>query len=434
MTLNHDANCLRKRQTMRSTVDGACYPSNIQLPIGTDGISSLCFLPSNEKNTLMVGTTGGRVRILDCSGGACQTLYQKRWHKSIRCLIVNPFSPTSCITASSQAFLKIHDIETGKRIGYYARMEDSSSFSALLAVTDHRWITGDDDGMIKMWDDRLKEGHCFTIKPNLDEMDADVCGINDLGVGADPQGTLLAAVESGCLVTYNIRRRRLETVSEPLGYSARSVCSVKSGRKVLLGTDEGVILTYNWNEFGSVCDRFPVRTSRTWVDHRSGTKFFDEAGYPAVEKIVKVTEDVIVVATDDGAISPMSILPNRMLTCLGWHTADDTAKGGGDCMTLAVSPASGAVPLVASALPSSPCLKFWSVAHLPSEADVESARVVAGAKGTVKTWGRDAKSKVTSRSADCDRDDFLSGLMERGEEEDEGSKEETSDDTDSEDD
>lgn len=153
-----------------------------------------------------------------------------------------------------------------------------------------------------MWDDRLKEGHCFTIKPDIDQVDADLCGINDLAVGSDPQGTLLTAIESGCLVTYNIRRRRLETVSEPLGYSARSICSVKDGKKVLLGTDEGVILIYNWNEFGSICDRFPVRTSRTCVDHRSGAKFFSEAGCPAVEKIAKVTEDVVVVATDDGAI------------------------------------------------------------------------------------------------------------------------------------
>lgn len=60
----------------------------------------------------------------------------------------------------------------------------------------------------------------------------DLLGINDLAVGKDPQGTLLAAVDSGCLVTYNIRRRRQELVSESLGYSARSVCVVKDGKKV----------------------------------------------------------------------------------------------------------------------------------------------------------------------------------------------------------
>ncbi|KAH9279676.1 WD repeat-containing protein 55 [Echinococcus granulosus] len=431
LTLGRDENRLWTYKIMCDKVGDACHPSNMQLFIGIDGVSSLCFVPSIDKNLLMVGTTGGRVRILDCSRNTCKTLYQKRWHKSIRCLVVNPFSPTSCITASNQGCLKVHDIETKKRIGYFTGSGDSSPFSALVAVTNHRWVTGDDNGMIKIWDDRLKEGHCFTIKPNTNEMDADLCGTNDLAVGADPQGTLLAAVESGCLVTYSIRRRRLETISEPLGYSARSVCSIKNGSKVLLGTDEGVILMYNWGEFGSICDRFPVRTSRTRVDHRSGTKFFDEAGCPAVEKIVKVTENIVVIATDDGAISPMSILPNRMLTCLGWHTADEATGGGGDCMTLAVSPASTVVPLLASGLPLAPSLKFWSVEHLPAEAEAESAKVVTGEKMMTQRYGRDAKARVTSRGADRDREDFLSGLTERNGEGSKGEEEERSNDRES---
>lgn len=83
-----------------------------------------------------------------------------------------------------------------------------------------------------MWDDRQKGGHCFTMKPDTDGMDANLLGVNDLAIGMDSQGTLLAAVDSGCLVTYNIRRRRLELVSETLGFSARSVCVVKGGKKV----------------------------------------------------------------------------------------------------------------------------------------------------------------------------------------------------------
>lgn len=121
----------------------------------------------------------------------------------------------------------------------------------------------------------------------------------------------------------------------------------------------------------------------------------------------------------------MSILPNRMLTCLGWHTADDAARSGADCMTLAVSPASAVVPLVASGLPLASSIKFWSVAHLPAEAETESAGVVTGKKVTIRSWGRDAKARVTSRGADRDREDFLSGLTARsGEEDDEDEEEE----------
>uniref|UniRef100_A0A5K3ETI5 WD_REPEATS_REGION domain-containing protein n=1 Tax=Mesocestoides corti TaxID=53468 RepID=A0A5K3ETI5_MESCO len=403
-----------------------CRPSDIELPIGTDGITSLDFVPSADRNILFVGTANGRVRILDCSKSVCETLYQKRWHKTIRCLSTNPFSST-CITASKQCCIKVHDIETNERTAVFRKMEDSAPYSALIVVSDHRWITGDDNGFVKMWDDRQKGGHCFTIKPPVDDYVEDLAGINDFAVGTDPQGTLLAAVDNGCLVSYNIRRRRLDLVSEPLGYSARSVSCIKDGKKVILGTDEGVLLTYNWNEFGSVCDRFPVRTSRSRVDQVVGVKYYEDAGFPSVEKIAKITEDIVVVATDDGALSPMNILPNRMLDCLGWHTSEDL--GGGDCMTLAVSPDR---QLVASGLPLAPSIKFWPVGHLQSEASEEikllslpKKRRLTGKLASTKS----AKSKTTSRCSDQDRTDFLSGLISPADESDEetGSTDDSSD-------
>lgn len=76
---------------------------------------------------------------------------------------------------------------------------------------------------------------------------------------------------------------------------------VQHDKKVLVGTDEGVVLTYNWNEFGSACDRFPVRTKRSRMGADS-VRTIGEAGLPAVEKMIKITEDVVVIATDDGAL------------------------------------------------------------------------------------------------------------------------------------
>ncbi|VUZ44203.1 unnamed protein product, partial [Hymenolepis diminuta] len=387
------------------------FPDNIRLPIGIDGISSLCFIPSIDRKILVVGTTGGRIRLLDCSTSTAETLYQKCWHKNIRCLSVSPFSPSMCITASKQACIKVHDLETKQRICYYTPTEHSSPYSALITVADHRFITGDDNGLVKIWDDRLQGGHCFTIKPDMEEMDVDLLGINDLAVGRDSQATLLAAVDSGCLVTYNIRRRRQELVSEPLGFSARSVCVVKDGRKVLLGTDEGLVMTYNWGEFGSNCDRFPVRTSRTRVDYRSGSKFYDDVGCPSVEKIVKFSEDIVIIATDDGAISPVHILPNQMFNCLGWHTAEGVSgidAVGGDCMTLALSPGDDPSEMIlASGLPLTSSIKFWPLLHVAEETQShleEPTRKSAS--------GRSTKAKVTSIGADQERRSFLSGLTD----------------------
>lgn len=232
-------------------------------------------------------------------------------------------------------------------------------------------------------------------------------------------------MDNGVLASYNLRRRRLELTSEPLGYSARALVTVKNGKKVLLGTDEGVVHTYNWGEFGSVCDRFPVRTSRTRVlDQLSSAKAFGDAGLPAVEKIVSASEDVVVIATDDGAISPMCILPNRMLNCLGWHNNADDFEGG-DCMTLAVSPDH---EIIASGVPLAPTIKFWPIDHLEEESREEMELLSLPKKqrlatGTLRST-KSAKSKSTSRVMDLARSDFMSGLFSLPDDDDE----ETSDD------
>lgn len=40
-------------------------PVDLQMPIGIDGVSSLCFMPPTDKKILAVGTTGGRIRLYD---------------------------------------------------------------------------------------------------------------------------------------------------------------------------------------------------------------------------------------------------------------------------------------------------------------------------------------------------------------------------------
>lgn len=86
----------------------------------------------------------------DCSENTPKTLYQKRWHLNIRCLLLDPFSPNRCITASKQCCIKVHDIETQQRTMHCKKMEDSSPYSALISIADHRWVTGDDNGFVKV--------------------------------------------------------------------------------------------------------------------------------------------------------------------------------------------------------------------------------------------------------------------------------------------
>lgn len=387
-------------------------PHDFSPRIGGDGINCMEFLPSTQQKMFAIGTSGGRVRFYEVLEGACKCIYQKRWHKTIRCLAFNKYSPNNLISASAECCMKVHDVETGQRVAFFRRARDTTPYSCLLSVADHRWVSGDDGGSVKVWDDRQKGGICCTMKLDATE-DGELMAVNDIAVGSDAQSTLLAAVDNGCLVSFNIRRRRREMTSEPMGYSARAVITIKDNKKVLVGTDEGVVLTYNWNEFGSICDRFPVRTSRTRLSSSSLTKTV-ENGLPSVEKFAKINEDIVIIGTDDGALSAFNILPNRMISCLGWHagnSAENSEQMGGDCMSLAVSPDA---QFVASALPSSSSLRFWSLEGIESDAarEVDTLKVPRkqrSASALVST--KASKSRATSRDMDRKRCDFLSGLL-----------------------
>ena len=75
---------------------------------------------------------------------------------------------------------------------------------------------------------------------------------------------------------------------------------MKHGRKVLCGTQEGVLDIWTWGRWGDLNDRFP--------------------GHPnSVETILKVDEDTVVTGSSDGVLRIVSILPNKLLGILGEH-------------------------------------------------------------------------------------------------------------------
>ncbi|CAH8604047.1 unnamed protein product [Heterobilharzia americana] len=306
--------------------------NRLDLKIGVDGVSCTDFSIVGDKIFLVVGTCNGRVRLFDYMNRT-NSLYQRRWHKTIRCLSFFPALPNLLVSASSQSGLKIHDMNSEKQIWACFQAHGKSPISSLLTLKHGQWVTGDEDGVIKMWDSR-KSGCVSVMTPSEDcKFDDHFNAINDLAVSEDSHGTLLAAVDDGTLAVYNIRRRRFEMASETLGYSARTLCIVKS--KVLVGTDEGVICVFNWNEFGNICDRFPVHPLRPSKHGQARTA---TAGVHSVEKIVKITDDIVAVATDDGVISALNILPNRLLGCIGYHMDTPDSDTGADCLTLSVCP------------------------------------------------------------------------------------------------
>ncbi|KAL3315108.1 WD domain repeat-containing protein 55, partial [Cichlidogyrus casuarinus] len=307
------------------------------------------------------------------------------------------------------------------------------------------------------WDGR--QATCaFEITPEADEegnvpdLDNELFTINELAIGNDRHGYLLAARDDGALVTYNIRRRRHEMTSDTVAYSARCLELVKSGSKVLLGTDEGVVNVFNWNEFGNICDRFPVRLARA----EKASKTAQGLDRPSVESIVKINEDIVAVATDDGLLfvsrvydstlcccSAVSILPNRILEALGQHYCEEVtngdckapstgilASGGGDCMTLAASPDG---QILASGLPHLAKIRFFPTQHLPALLEQEEEQLNMPRRQRelpMKKKTSQAKRQriITDVKDQQLRQDFLSGLYGSQQEADHDSDSSSTDD------
>ncbi|MCO5563554.1 hypothetical protein L7F22_017199 [Adiantum nelumboides] len=194
------------------------------------------------------------------------------------------------LTASPDCSILATNIETGQSV---ARLTSAhrSPINRLINLTECTIASGDDDGTIKVWDTRQNKC-CNSFSPHEDY-------ISDLEF-ASSTSQLLGVSGDGTLSVCNLRSNKVEAHSEFSEDELLSVVLVKDGRKVVCGSQEGVLLLYSWPYFKDCSDRF--------------------VGHPkSVESILKFDEDTVMTGSSDGLIRLISILPNKMIGVIGEH-------------------------------------------------------------------------------------------------------------------
>jgi WD40 repeat protein len=79
------------------------------------------------------------------------------------------------------------------------------------------------------------------------------------------------------------------------------VTLMKRGKKIVVGSQEGVLSIFDMANMVDISDRFP--------------------GHPqSVDALVAVSEDLVLTGSSDGVIRVISILPNKMLGIVGEHS------------------------------------------------------------------------------------------------------------------
>ncbi|KAM8974169.1 WD repeat-containing protein 55 [Pelodytes ibericus] len=278
------------------------------------------------------------------------------------------FDGQQLFTVSKDKSIHILNVEEGKMVQRISKAHDCA-LNSLLLIDENIFATGDDNGMLKLWD--LRKGVAFMEMKNHEEY------ISDMVIDQNKK-LLLTASGDGTMGVFNIKRRRFELLSEYQNGDLTSLAIMKRGKKVACGSSEGTIYLFNWNGFGATSDRFAVKAE-------------------SIDCMVPITDNIVCTGSMDGVIRAINILPNRVVGSVGQHPGEPIEQ-------LAKSPDGKFLASCAH----DQKVKFWDVSSLSSV--------------IVDDYRKRKKNKqltALSRKAFGGAEDFFSDLQEETEKKDE---------------
>ncbi|CAB4376841.1 uncharacterized protein OCT59_018778 [Rhizophagus irregularis] len=261
-------------------------------PIEFDNqIFDLAFHPS--ENIVATGLITGEVfchrYTVDNTNENINVLSIRPHKKSCRGLEFN-HDGASLFSVSKDRSIQVINLETGK---IFVKKADSHDYpiNCILRLNETTLATGDDNGIIKLWD--IRNGN--EIMKYSEHLDF----ISDFAFRLDTK-TLLSTSGDGTLSVYDIRRPGLVAMSDNQDDELLSIAVVKDGRKVVVGTQEGIVNLYTWNDWGDTSDRI--------------------IGHPqSIDTLVKINDNLICTGSSDGIVRLVGILPNKFLGVIGDH-------------------------------------------------------------------------------------------------------------------
>ncbi|XP_026455781.1 WD repeat-containing protein 55-like isoform X2 [Papaver somniferum] len=196
------------------------------------------------------------------------------------------------IRAHTESCRAVRFINEGRAI---ARSENAheAAVNRLVNLTETTIASGDDEGSIKVWDTR-QQTCCNTFEAHEEY-------ISDMTFSAD-SGKLLATSGDGTLSVCSLRRNKVLTQSEFSEDEPLSVVIMKNGQKVICGTQNGVLLLYSWGYMKDCSDRFTGLQSNS------------------IDVLLKLDEDRAITGSENGLISLVGILPNRVIQPIAEHS------------------------------------------------------------------------------------------------------------------
>jgi len=254
----------------------------------SDLITDISFHP--ESDIIAVGNISGELSVFQYSNEA--NTIQKKLKLSKKTLRGLEFDDTgaSLLTISKDKSFRILDTETWTVKHKYVKCHDSPLYSCASLDTNIS-VTGDEDGFVKMWDNRLGDTSVMTFK-RFDEFVSSFLKIDS--------DHLIAASGEGTIQSFDLRHKKPDIQSEMYDGELNCMGTVRSGTKLVVGSGTGPLYLFSKDQYGLHSDQFP--------------------GHPdGVNALIPITDNVVITGCEDGNIRAVHLYPHRFLGVIGHH-------------------------------------------------------------------------------------------------------------------
>lgn len=258
---------------------------------------------SPVSNVLALGQITGDVRVYAYNEKNTKEMLKFNYHTdSVRQVV---FSPDGNVLYTSSSDGSIGVVSNGKLEGRLTGAHPAPINSLMHIEQNAILASGDDDGLIKIWDLRLaanangKQGCIMKFEEHEGT-------IMDMKMN-DEGNMLLTACNDGHLGVFDLRMNKLYAMSDNFEEDLTSLVICKYQKKVLVSTSEGIINVFSWDWFGDCNDRI--------------------VGHPnSIDTMIKYDEDTVITGGEDGLIRAVSVLPNKIIAILSDPTDQDESE------------------------------------------------------------------------------------------------------------
>ncbi|CAH1391661.1 unnamed protein product [Nezara viridula] len=199
------------------------------------------------------------------------------------------------------------------------------ALTTIIAPDDNILSTGDEEGVIKIWDTRFSQTPTMKFHDLQDYVSC---------ITSKDSYKIACTSGDGTLTSYDLRTKKKLQQSAPFETDLTCCTSTRSNTMIVCGTMTGQFLFYKWSDFSDLAGTYKPRKKSS------------------VNSVLEVSDNIILSGMEDGHLKAFHFFPHKEIGIVGQHTliieSLDISHDG---------------KIVASLSPD-PIIKFWDISYL----------------------------------------------------------------------